>query len=271
MHATLRCALASLATLLVAISAAAEVWQFEATYSLGGIANPAPVGTGVGLATVNGSGGGSHVSSLAVPGGLVSIQSTTTPTGTSPPYTKLIVSMTPGAGSFAGGSGTGILAGTLPVPGNVRVCLFASCGFAVDVPFTENGTRGVGIGGTVTAPTGLGSGVVSIVGATWDTATATVSSSQGPVTIMGFAHGPASLTSSTLATNGVLQLVTPAQVNFTLGATSLPLPAFASLQVRFLPEPGLFAGLSASALMVASLGWRRVHASRRRARRSGGT
>jgi len=84
-----------------------------------------------------------------------------------------------------------------------------------------------------------------------------VSSSQGPVTIMGFAHGPASLTSSTRQTSGVLQLVTPVQVKFALGATSIPLPVLASLQVRFLPEPTWFLGLATGAGLVAAMGWRR--------------
>lgn len=264
----LRCVPAALAALLLALPAAGEVWEIEATFGLRGFGDPAPVGTAVGLAEANVSGGGgSHVNSLQIPGGLVSIQSTSTPTGTSPAFTRLIVSMTPGAGSFTGGTGSGVLHGVLPVPGNVRVCFLLSCALAVDVPFTENGTRGVGIGGTVTAPT-LATGVVSVLGATWAATTATVSSSQGPVTSPGFAHGPLSATSSTLQTDGVLQMVTPAQIQFVLGPDTLPLPTFGTLTVRFLPEPGPFAGLAAGAL--AALGARR-YSSRASERRSGGT
>ncbi|MGH0032457.1 MAG: hypothetical protein ACQGVC_21915 [Myxococcota bacterium] len=260
-----------LAALLVVLGsgavASAEMHLFEATFSLKGFGSPAPVGTAVGVAEVNGSGGGLHVTSLDVPGGLVTIQSTSTIT-TSTLLTKVIISITPGAGAFAGGSGSNVLAGPLPVPGNVRVCLLLNCLLFVDVPFTQNGTRGVGLGGTVTAPM-PGTGTVSVVGATWAAATATINGTTGPVTSPGFAHGPLSATSSTVQTDGVLQLVTPVQVRFDAGAPPVVLPVFGTLQVRFLPEPGAFAALAAGALGLVGLG--RRQSSRASDRRSGGT
>jgi hypothetical protein len=245
--------------LVAAATASAETLLFEGTFSVSGIGGPAPVGTAVGVATVNGSDGGllGHVTSLRIPGGLFTAMSTSTPTGTSPFFTKLVVSLAPGAGTFTGDPG-GPLAGVLPVPGNVRVCLLFDCGFSVNVPFTESGTRGVGIGGTVTAPL-LGSSTLSIMGVPWADVPATITTSTGVFTTPGFAHGPASLTSSTAQTGGVIQVVTPIAVSFNLdGQPPLVLPLFGVLNVRFLPEPSTFALLAAGAAAIALLGRRRL-------------
>ena len=269
---SLACTVPLLLAATLAFRAGAEPTLFEATFSLKNFGTPDPVGTATGVATVNGSGGGAHLSTLALPGGLVTIQSTILPTTTTttPPFSQVIVSMTPGAGSFTGGAGTGVIGGVLPVPGNVRVCLFLACAFFVDVPFTQNGTRGVGIGGTIMAPLPA-TGTITLVGAPWAAATATINGTAGPVTSPGFAHGPASLTSSTAQPSGVLQLVTPVQVVFSGVGPPLVLPVFGTLNVHFLPEPGWFAGLSAGAALVAGLGWRRRHSSRASPRRSAGT
>jgi hypothetical protein len=54
---------------------------------------------------------------------------------------------------------------------------------------------------------------------------------------MGFAHGPASLTSSTANPSGQVQLVTPIFISTNIGASAV-LPGFAILNLHFVPEPG---------------------------------
>ena len=259
----LRTCAALAACLVVTAAAGAETLAFEGTFSVGGLGGPAPVGTAVGVATVNGSAGGlgGHLTSLQVPGGLFTAMSTSTPITASPPFTKLVVSITPGAGTFTG-AGTNPMTGVLPVPGNVMVCLLFNCGIAVNIPFTENGTRGVGIGGTVMAP-GIGTSTISIMGVPWVDAPVAITNTSGVFTSQGFAHGPLSFTSTTAQTGGVIQLVTPVAVTFNLtGQPPLVLPLFGALNVRFLPEPGAFVPLAAGAAGVALLGRRKLRRAR---------
>jgi hypothetical protein len=245
--------------LIAAANAGAETLVFEGSFSVSGLGGPAPVGTAVGIATVNSSAGGlgGHVTSLRIPGGLFTAMSTSTPTGTSPLFSKLVVSLTPGAGTFTGDPGSALV-GPLPVPGNVTLCLLLACGISVNIPLTESATRGVGIGGTVTAPL-FGSSTLSIMGEPWADVPATITNTTGTFTTQGFAHGPASLTSSTAQTGGVIRLVTPVAVSFNLtGQPPLVLPLFGVLNVRFLPEPGRFALLAAGGVAVALLGRRKL-------------
>lgn len=124
----------------------------------------------------------------------------------------------------------------MAVPGNLRLGILTGCGFFFDVPFTQDGTRGVGLpGGPVTV---VQSGnVFSLQGGPWTLGTVSVATSNGTPTRQGFAHGPLSGTSSTALPGGELQLVTP--VALSLGAASLPtiLALFGALTVRFAPEP----------------------------------
>ncbi len=55
----------------------------------------------------------------------------------------------------------------------------------------------------------------------------------------GFAHGPASATSSTAAVSGVVQLVTATRVVATLGA-GLTTALLTTLTLHLVPEPGTF-------------------------------
>jgi hypothetical protein len=245
---------ASVACLLPA-PAAAELLVFEGELSMGGLGGPATVDTAIGVATVNGSGTGLHLDTLQIPGGLFSAMSTSTPTGGS--FTKIIITIGAGAGTFTGGA-SGPLQGTLPVPGNVRVCLLLDCALAVDVPFTENGTRGVGLGGAPIVRTLFGTGTLSLFGNGWQDASATITTSAGAVVTPGFAHGPLSFTSSTAQAGGVVRLTSPAPLAFSSGVDPpLVLATFATLDVRFLPEPGSFVALCAGALAIAALGARR--------------
>lgn len=87
----------------------------------------------------------------------------------------------------------------------------------------------------------------SVVGAPWTigiasaTGVRTENGGTTTVTARGFAHGPASATSSTAGIGGVIQLVTPIKITPFHG---LPdgfdtLPIFAIAKIRFVPEPEL--------------------------------
>lgn len=113
------------------------------------------------------------------------------------------------------------LAGRLPLAGTVSACLFGACNVAVanvDVPFTEAGTRGVGIGGS---PFVRGDFVnLTVAGAPWSTDGATLPSPRGPVGApSGFAHGPLSAgAASAAATGGRIRVSTPIVVQTNIGA-----------------------------------------------------
>jgi hypothetical protein len=76
---------------------------------------------------------------------------------------------------------------------------------------------------------------------------------------MGFAHGPASGTTSTAQPSGVVQLVTPSQVrtNLSLG-TNVKVSVLTELLIHFVPEPGLLLLLGSGVFGLALLGRSRM-------------
>lgn len=68
----------------------------------------------------------------------------------------------------------------------------------------------------------------------------------------GFAHGPASLTSSTAQASGVVQLVTVSKVFTSLTGAFPEFPVIGVLNLHFVPEPGtlLMLGLGAAGLAL---------------------
>lgn len=245
--------------LLLAGAARAELQVFQGTFSIQGIGGPsAPAATAIGVATVNSSGGGAHVTTLDLPGGLFSIHTLVPVTGTSLPVTGVRIDLTLGSAHLAEAS-DGRLHGVLPAPGNVRICVLLSCGIFFDVPLTQGGTHGVGLGGAaITAPLG-GLGTLSIVGDTWRTGNVAVQTSAGTISAAGFAHGPLSNTSSTASPDGVLQVVTPVALGIRVGGGDPGVvPLFGVLEVKFLPEPGSLTLCVAGALALIGLGWRRA-------------
>jgi hypothetical protein len=202
---------------------------------------PAIAVAGAGIAEVNDGGGALTV--LALPGGVFATSATFPGTF---PIGGIVVTGANGAGAFAlTPSGGG---GAMPLRGNARLCLLASCGaatIALDLPLSV-----VGAGG-VTQVTGAID--VTLTGALW---------TKGPITVMrpgattflgGFARGPLGLEGSTAQPGGMLVLVTPIRI-----ATNLPgfedLDSWAELHLEFVPEPSTlvllgagFAGLAAAA------------------------
>ncbi len=209
-------------------SASAAVTPFSGSIGVS-IAGLPPIGaTGVGLATVNGSGGGAHVSSLIIPSAVFSTASVVVPV-TDPgafPILGVQATLANGTGIFIGGGATGTLAGPMAIQGVAKVCLFAACGASppanVSIPLSV-----IGVGGTTTASVLVSA---TVVGNPWTTGTAAI----GTVVQSGFAHGPASLTSSTASASGMLRLVTPTLFSTNLGV----LPTFGIFDLHLgVPEP----------------------------------
>ena len=131
-----------------------------------------------------------------------------------------------------------------------------------------SGVRGVGVGGLVTVGGGDTAIRISLEGAPWTIRTAsaidqtdanTGTAAFHAVTRMGFAHGPASATTSTAQPGGVLQLVTPSQVRTNLGdGSNQKVAVLGELLVRFVPEPGLLVLLASGVAGLLLLGRSRM-------------
>lgn len=104
---------------------------------------------------------------------------------------------------------------------------------------------------------------ISMLGAPWTIKTASFSrrTINGFITFQtaqGFAHGPASLTSSTALKSGVVQLVTATQTTvFGIPGNSDKNGRISELTLEFTPEPGLLLLLGTGAAGVAVLGRKR--------------
>jgi hypothetical protein len=158
---------------------------------------------------------------------------------------------------------------TLPIAGTARICLLTSgCqpGFALEVDLSQNGTAGVGVGGTITASTPLSPTALqlSFQHAPWQLAPATLMQStfNGIVTAMatGYVRGPLSNTSTAAKVGGSIQLIAPSQV-FTQGVPgghSNTQALFTRMTLNFVPEPGLLLLLGPGVVALAVLGRRRM-------------
>jgi len=129
------------------------------------------------------------------------------------------------------------------------------------------GIKGLGVGGLITVG-GFSAIRISVEAAPWTVKTATAidqtndntgSAAFHAVTRMGFAHGPASGTTSTAQPSGVLQIVTPSQIrtNLSLGS-SKKLGSITTLIVHFVPEPGMLLLLGSGVVGLALLGRNRM-------------
>jgi len=156
---------------------------------------------------------------------------------------------------------------TVAFGGNVRICLFfAGCNSGhIDLPLGDTSLGvvvGPGVGGTVTGASGEIR--ISLVAAPWTVGTVSISDRTDNLGItiltrMGYAHGPAGMTSTAGQPGGVVQFVSANQV------TTLGVPGsndisgqFLIHRLSFVPEPGSLVLLVGGALTMLVLGRRRA-------------
>jgi hypothetical protein len=213
---------------------------------------------GSGTATISGS----NLTSLSIPAGAFSLASLSIPV-TDPAVSPVVgiqaKNVKNGAGSFS-------LGGKMAVQGVRIVCLFASgvgCSGGptgnLTVPFTANGTRGVGLGGAPIIVPKNPSGVsITVNGNPWTAGSAAINTGMGTVKIVGFIHGPASGGAATAGqVSGVVQLVTPIMISTTIGS-SATLPSFGILNLHLVPEPTTLLLLVSGFAALAVVGRRRM-------------
>jgi hypothetical protein len=230
-------------------SAQAKLIGFDGTLTieLGSLPPLTSTGVvGIGGATLNGSTTFTdHLNTLQVVSGVINgtaVVPITDPDAS--PLVSLQGTFTLRSGTISNISGGPPSGGILPLGGEFRLCiLFAGCVSFLPVPFTVAGTRGVGIGGLVTVGTFQPGIKVSVFDAPWTIGTAVITgipTANGATLTssrFGFAHGPASVTSSTAQKSGVVQLVTPILAETTLPGNEV-VAIFATLTLHFVPEPG---------------------------------
>ncbi len=247
-------------------SAAARLaWQSETALELLVPGLPRLVVPGAGVATVNGSGGGAHLTRVRLAGG--SVETTFVPVTDPDVVAAGLLAVELSAGVESGSLGfvsdsfgaVALHPAVLPLRGQLRICLLdPACldGGALALPLaTSAGSAGLGIGGLLTVG-GAGPLRLSLVASPWTVGAATVAwttpSGSGQSTVAsGWRHGALSFTTSTALSGGAFSLVTPLRVENSLGAT---LPGFARVTVRFLPEPtsACLLGAGAGLLLLLS-------------------
>jgi hypothetical protein len=182
-----------------------------------------------------------------------------------------------GTGTFGvisgGAASTGAMTpNTMPIQGVVKICLLSTvCTTYLALPFTGpttvngvpgTGVKGIGVGGMQTIG-GYGGIRMSLYHAPWTIKTTTmidqITTINGsriftPVTIQGWAHAPASTTTSTAQLGGAVQFVTPNQIetNLPLGSND-KVTASGALIIEFIPEPGLLVLLGSGVVGLAVL------------------
>ena len=267
-----------LASLLLALgsagaaSAAPLKWHGTLNLEIGQLP---PLGLiGSGIATVNGSTGFGHLNQVRFDGGITGAQTVvvTDPEVTVDGIISIRATVTKfGPGTLGNISGGGPLSpDALPIGGFAKICLYdPNClpgGFlplALTEHTTVSGTKGLGVGGLISVG-GAGMLRISVLANPWSIGTVTASdqTDNGAIVtrnVAGFAHGPASLTSSTAKPSGVVQFVTPVQVstNLTVGSNEV-MALFGRLTVHFVPEPGLLLLVGSGVVGLALLGRKRM-------------
>jgi hypothetical protein len=280
-------------TLVGTAGAATLEWSGTFQTTIGDFPKDSWVGTGTGVATVNGTAGGQHLNTLVLPGGGI-IQSGTAPQTDPENATLITLRIDPNQplilprgtiGSalspISGGPISAVLTGAGLQPNNARFqqcILFPGCASYLPIPVTKNGTTGAGVGGTITVNTfSPGPGLkLSVVGAPWTIGVVSHTNVPNRITLtvagvitnrftisttrtaQGFVHGPVSLTSSTAKGSGVVQIVTPTAVTTSLAPPNNFLPVFGIIRLHFIPEPGLILLLGSGIAGLVVLGRHRM-------------
>jgi hypothetical protein len=246
------CALGGMLLVSSVAESAPLKWHGTSTSVLG--TGPPIIFHASGIATVNGSTGYGHLNKLY---NLSPFTGVTQVPVTDPEVTQgtgivaIAASLTGGGGTASNISGGGAINTNWRVLGRTKVCLYdPNClpgGFLPLTLFnhqTASTSQGLGIGGLLSIG-GFGSIRISVVFNPWTlgNAAAVDQTDAGNFvnrTTNGFAHGPASLTSSTAKPSGVVQFVTPSQIstNLTGGSAALQ-SSLSSIRFHFIPEPGM--------------------------------
>ena len=218
-----------------------------------------------GVATVNNSSGGDHLSTLRLAGGITgSGTAFVTDPDTTATIRSVRVAAQLGTGTITGISGAPPLgANVYPIDGLARVCLvFSNCNAALSLPMNQ-GDKGLGIGGLLTLG-GVGAIKISIVAAPWTLGTVsgvnqTADGNFATLTRVGFVHGANSSPSTTATGSGVIQLISPANIVVTgLPGNNEALSLFVALTLHFVPEPGLLLLLGSGVVGLGLLGRARM-------------
>jgi hypothetical protein len=232
----------------------ARVLGYEGTLTLDFVQPDLPTVafSGLGVATVNGSAGRVPLGSLRLGSGIGG-------TGWVPltdpevPIRSIAVDLSLGTGVLApisGGAGP-LTRGTLPIQGDLVIFIIQPV--FIPIPLTVGGTRGAGIGGLITVNTfGTAGPKFSVTGTPWTIGATTVSNSLRS----GFAHGPASGTTTTAKEGGVVQLVTPIRVTSGDFAGVDAIGIIGTLRIVLVPEPGTGLLLGAGVIALALAGRR---------------
>jgi hypothetical protein len=223
-------------------SAGAATLDFTGTLSLQLGTLPSQEVPGAGTAQV-GDDGSLHLLSLSLPGGAFGPVTTSVLLTSRSEISSLVLSGVQNlSGSFSGLSGGPPGGGSMGVGGLQKLCIMFMCGANISIPLTPTtGGAGFGLGGTRTV---TGSLSLTLQHAAWTIGqpTMTVHTPNSNVTTPllpgGFAHGPASVTSSTAQPSGALQLVTVSKVFTSLTSAFPEFPLIGLLDVHFVPEPG---------------------------------
>ena len=215
---------------------------------------------GVGVAEVTDD-GNAHLLSFTLPGGTFGPATLSRQFIGSGCSTLLLTLAQNLSGSFSGISGGPPGGGAMGLSGIAKLCLlFApNCGANVPLPLTPTGGgAGFGIGGTATF---TGAVAITMQGAPWTIGQPVMtihtpgSTITTPTLPGGFAHGPASLTSSTAQPSGALQLVTVSKVYTSLTSAFPEMPMTGILTLHFAPEPGTLLLLVSGAVPPILLAW----------------
>lgn len=258
-------------------------WEGTLTLDLGDLGVTTSTGTGVALLHF---GIDERIDALRVDHGITVDQTAVPVPVTDPEVVPTVASVRIENANLGGATFVGIDAhqpfveGQLPIGGIARFCFVVGCASSLPIDLMPSPSLGVGVGGLLTAvpATGTGPTQVQIEAGPWQIATA--NATQTPVnkdsptvlTDMGFVHSPLSNTgftsatsmqaspnASTFITSGVIQLISPSQIQVTGPAgNSDQIALFSSLTLRFVPEPGLLLLLGGGVVALALIGRSRI-------------
>lgn len=234
---------------------------------------PPTIFTGTGIATVNNSTGYGHLNFFAAFDDITGTQTNpvTDPEVTVDGIISVRATLTGGGGTLGNISGGGPLSpNVFRAQGLSKTCLYdPNCLPGGFLPLilsehkTASTTVGIGQGGLQTLG-GVGMIRISVLNNpyTLGMASAVDQTDNGGFTnrkITGFAHGPASLTSSTALPSGMVQFVAPSQLttNLTAGSSEL-ISLLNTIRIHFIPEPGIVLLLGSGVAGLVLLGRSRM-------------